>query len=211
MRRFKTIAAALALFAGASGRAEADYLYYAVNAGGAAAGGYAADGYWTGSAFPDATTNQPIDTSQVTDPAPQEVYQTGRIGDGLKQGNFDYIFPSLTPGQSYDVRLDFAEVFWDRPGLRVFDVAINGASVLTNFDIVLEAGGKDVAIARTFSVLADPSGVIDVKFTTVTDAAKVSGLSVRGAAPASTPEPSSFALTGLALAALAAARARGRR
>ena len=48
---------------------------------------------WTGS------TADAIDTSGVSDPAPQAVYQTWRTGD------FTYALGNLTPGASYTVRL----------------------------------------------------------------------------------------------------------
>ena len=57
--------------------------------------------------------------------------------------------PGLTPGGSYNVRLDFAEIFFASPGQRVFNVAINGAAVLKNFDIVATTGGIDLRAPPT--------------------------------------------------------------
>jgi len=34
----------------------------------------------------------------------------------------------------------FAEIYWTKTGQRIFNVSINGAQVLTNFDIVAAAG-----------------------------------------------------------------------
>jgi len=64
--------------------------------------------------------SSPIDTSAVTNPAPQQVYQTERFG------NFTYTVPNLTPGSQYTVQLDFAELYWSAANQRLFNVAING-------------------------------------------------------------------------------------
>src|SRR5205807_1415898 len=60
------------------------------------------------------------------------VYQTCRYGA------FAYAFSA--PNGSYTVKLKFAEPSLNGPGQRLFNVAINGSTVLTNFD-VYAAGG----------------------------------------------------------------------
>jgi hypothetical protein len=76
------------------------------------------------------------------------------------------------------VRLHFAELFNTNVGERVFNVAINGTQVLTNFDIFAEAGGKNKALAKRFHVAANGSGQINLQFTSVTGQAKLSGLDI---------------------------------
>jgi len=100
------------------------------------------------------------------------VYQTERYG------NFTYQLTGLTPGISYTVRLHFAEVYWSAAGQRLFNVAINDQQVLTNFDIFVQAGGKNRALVRDFAVTADVNGTIRLAFTNVKDNAKLSGLEV---------------------------------
>jgi hypothetical protein len=145
----------------------------AINAGGGAVGAFSADAYFSGGQtanYPD-----PIDTSQVQNPAPQQVYQTERYGE------FTYTIPNLTPGATYTVRLHFAEVFFtDHPrGKRVFNVAINGQPVLTNFDIAATAGGPDIAIVEQFSEMAQANGTIQIRFTNGTaNEAKISGIEI---------------------------------
>ena len=51
---------------------------------------------------------------------------------------------------AYTVRLHFAELQDLGPGQRVFDVAVQGKTVLTDFDIVRAAGGPRRAIVRQF-------------------------------------------------------------
>ena len=61
----------------------------AIHAGGDSVGGYAADAYYSaGSTY---SVTDPIDTSNVANPDPQQVYQTERYG------NFSYTLPHLVP------------------------------------------------------------------------------------------------------------------
>jgi hypothetical protein len=59
------------------------------------------------------------------------------------------------------VTLRFAEVTLSGPGKRVFDVAINGRTVLQDFDIAASAGGIRRAYDRTFEVEA-PEGIVKI-------------------------------------------------
>ena len=142
----------------------------AIHAGGGAAGSYGADAYFTGgSAY---SVSAPIDTSGLTNPAPQQVYQTERYG------NFTYTIPHLLPNSPYIVRLDFAEIYWNAPNQRLFNVLIDGNPVLTSFDVFAQAGDKDKAIDRQFECLSTSSGQIVIQFTSLVDNAKVSGIQV---------------------------------
>ncbi|NOZ20747.1 MAG: hypothetical protein GXP25_06620 [Planctomycetes bacterium] len=51
--------------------------------------------------------------------------------------------------RTYRTRLHFAELEDVKPGERVFDVKLQGKTVLTAVDVVKEAGGQDVAIIKT--------------------------------------------------------------
>jgi hypothetical protein len=52
--------------------------------------------------------------------------------------------------RSFTVRLHFAEIEDVRPGQRVFDVAVQGKTVLKGLDIAREAGGKNRALVKQF-------------------------------------------------------------
>lgn len=151
----------------------------AISAGGAASGNYVADEDFTGGGA--SGTGSTISTAGVTNPAPQSVYQHQRVGN-----NFSYTLPGLTAGASYTVRLHFAEFYWTKAGQRVFNVAINGTQVLTNFDIVATAGGQNIAVVEPFTATANAQGQIVLQFTTVTDNAEVNGIEVI-APPPGTP------------------------
>jgi hypothetical protein len=111
----------------------------------------------TGTEFSSSST---IDTSHTYNPAPAAVYQTCRWAS-----SFTYTIPGLTPGTAYAVRLHFAELSWTAAGQRLFNVAINGTTVLNNFDIFATAGAQNRALTEEFTAVANSSGAITIAFT----------------------------------------------
>src|SRR5258708_29304 len=154
-----------------------------INAGGGAASPFIADTDFSGGRNGSGTTKA-IDTSKVTNPAPQAVYQKDRIG------NFTYTIPNLTAGASYTVRLHFAEIYWTAAGKRAFNVSINGSQVLSNFDIFATAGGADIAVVQQFSATASTTGTITIQFPHLKDNPQVNGIEVLGGS-LPTPPPTS--------------------
>ncbi len=143
-----------------------------INAGGSATGSFVADvDYSGGSTY---STTSAIDTSLLAAPVPpQAVLQTERYGA------FTYTIPGLTAGSPYSVTLYFAESYWTASGQRLFNVAINGTTVLSAFDIFAAAGGANKAIARTFNTTASSSGQVVIAFTNGSiDNAKVDGIAI---------------------------------
>jgi hypothetical protein len=53
----------------------------------------------------------------------------------------------------YTVRLHFAEPDGKAQGQRVFDISINGKTVLKDFDIVKEGGAPNIGIVKEFTVV----------------------------------------------------------
>src|SRR5262249_46632423 len=140
----------------------------AVNAGGEADGRYLADTDFSGgSTF---QTQAAIDTSHVFNPAPQAVYQTGRFGrnpDGARGVTSTFGAPQpgeVRQGATYTVRLHFAEPFFGAPKQRLFDVAINGTTVLKDFDIFAAAGAIDTAVVKEFNIVPNADGQIVIDF-----------------------------------------------
>ena len=135
-----------------------------------------------------------IDTTGLVAPAPQAVYQAERYG------NFTYTFPGLISGATYKVRLHSAETFWTATGQRRFNVLINGAQVLTNFDIIAAAGAQNKAVINEFNTVAT-GGQITIQYVTVTDNARASGIEIilpKPSSPASlsaTPSNSQVSLS----------------
>jgi predicted phage tail protein len=118
-----------------------------------------------------------IDTSAVVNPAPQRIYQ------GNHNGSFTYTIPAENPGESYTVRLHFAELFFNAAGSREFNVFINGTQVLTNFDIWANAGAEFKANIQQFTAIANGSGQIVIQFVTVINNGQLNGLEVIPATP----------------------------
>jgi hypothetical protein len=148
----------------------------AIDAGGGAVGNFIADTYY--SSGRQYSTMHAIDTSGVTNAAPQQVYQTERYG------GFTYNIPNLTPGARYTVRLDFAEIYWNAAGQRLFYVEINRSIVLNNFDVFAIAGGAYKAVAEYFTAVADANGNITIKFAGTKDSAIVSAIEITALAGA---------------------------
>ena len=140
---------------------------------------FAADQYSSGGTQRSVTNA--ITVSGITNPAPTAVYQSERYG------NSTYTFPNLTVGSQYKVRLHFAELYQTATGKRVFNVAINGTTVLSNFDIYATAGGNYKAVLKEFTATANSSGQIVITFTTVTDNATIEGIEIWTSTPSNPP------------------------
>jgi len=125
----------------------------AINAGGAAY--LAADGtpYAADNAFAGGSTQ--VSTHAVAGTDDDVLYNDWRYG------NFAYHLPVFDG--AYTVELQFADTYNAAAGQRVFDVAIEGANVLDDFDIIADAG-VDRAIVKRFDVVVG-DGMLDIVFT----------------------------------------------
>ncbi len=141
-----------------------------ISCGGSAVGTYVADTDFSGGTAKPRTNL--IDIVNVPNPAPMAVYQNQRFG------NFTYTLPGFTANSTNLVRLHFADTHWTTTGQRSFNVSINGNQVLTNFDIVAQAGAGNRALVKSFNVNASSSGNYVIVFTTVKDDATISGIEV---------------------------------
>src|SRR5580704_5514637 len=68
-------------------------------------------------------------THAISNTTTQSLYQTERYG------GFTYTFTGLPVGSPYAVTLKFSEDYWTAAGQRIFNVILNGKTVLSNFDI----------------------------------------------------------------------------
>ena len=132
----------------------------AINSGGGVAGIFSADMDFTGG-HADSVPN-PIDVTGVQNPAPQAVYQTKRTGSNAV--GFTYVVPQLKVGGTYNVRLHFAESAATATGGRIFNVVLNGKTVLPDFDVFAAAGAPFKAVIKEFLTTPDSSGNIVIAY-----------------------------------------------
>ena len=147
-----------------------------------AVGSFQADQYYSGgSTYSNSNT---VDISQITsNPPPASLFNNERYGA------MSYTIPGFTAGNSYEVTMYFAETYLTSSGSRRFNVSINGATALSNFDIYASAGGQNKAITRSFTATANSSGQIVIQFTSVTENPKINGISIKPSGPNPTPTP----------------------
>jgi fibronectin type 3 domain-containing protein len=160
----------------------------AIDCAGPAVNQFVADTDFTGGTVAGMVT-APIDTSAVTNPAPQIVYQTERYG------NMTYAIPGLTAGAAYTVRLHMCENYWTAAGQRKFNVSINGTQVLSNFDLFATAGAEHKAVVEQFTTNADASGNVTIQFTSVVDNALIDGIEIVPVPPAYTDVTGQVSIT----------------
>ena len=121
----------------------------------------------------------------------------GTIDDALyatrRTGDFTYSAP--VANGDYTLRLLFAD-HYTSAGQRRFNVAAEGNQILTNFDIVAQAGSKS-ALVKSFNV-AVTDGQLDLAFTSVTGYAALSAFELVPAGPVTIPlAPANLTATGL--------------
>jgi glucose/arabinose dehydrogenase/PKD repeat protein len=109
-----------------------------------------------------------------------ELYQSEIFGPA--GGTFSYEIP-VGVAANYDIRLHFAELFFGvgsqtgGSGSRVFDVSIEGTTVLSNFDILSEVAPA-TALAKEFNNVLINDGFASIVFTGVTQSAKINGIEI---------------------------------
>lgn len=84
------------------------------------------------------------------------------------------------PNGSYKVRLMFNEPFYDKKGVRVFDVSLQGKKVLAGLDI-FERVGKNNALDYRFETQVT-NGILQIGFGKVVEYPCVAGIEIRGKA-----------------------------
>jgi len=132
---------------------------------------FIADQYSTGGTL----FNKDVPIEGTNDDA---LYQTERFGA------MSYEIPVSVAGE-YDIRLHFAELFFGLPGggssggqgSRVFNVVIEGNSVLSNFDILSEVAPA-TALTKEFNNVTVNDGFASVQFVSVTESPKISGIEI---------------------------------
>ncbi|MEM7742684.1 MAG: malectin domain-containing carbohydrate-binding protein [Pseudomonadota bacterium] len=119
----------------------------------------------------------PGDTAAIA-----SLFETERFGVPLRENT--EIFPEQ-PKMEWDFELDngdytvnlyFAEILATTVGAREFDVEVEGALVLDDYDIFADVGGNKAVLKSFDATVAD--GNLDIDFTSVTDNAKISAIEI---------------------------------
>ena len=97
-----------------------------------------------------------------------------------------YTYNGLTTG-TYTVTLKYAEMTYSAPGLRVFNVTINGNQVETNFDVFAQSASANKALDKTYLVPVAVDGNLIVKFDKVIGYPMVSAIQVTREITTTTP------------------------
>jgi uncharacterized repeat protein (TIGR01451 family) len=159
-----------------------------VDAGGAAVDNWGADIFAPGGSTGSFTNA--VDTSGVSDPAPQAVYQNYVTASNGYGNSLNYQLP--VPDGTYTVRLHFVEPYqYAYTGMREFDVQLQGSTVLSQYDIFQDAGAYFKATEKTFSGIT-VSGGGGLSLTLLNDTyegAVLSGIEVLAANPSGVPSP----------------------
>lgn len=152
----------------------------AINVGSTSVGDYFDDIYYQPDAYSNGgQTNNTTDA--VLDAQGSMVFNSERYGD------VQYNIP--VANGAYSVNLLFNEMYWTASGERVFDVSLEGESVITGLDLFQEVG-HDAAYSQHFDAHVS-DGVLDIALTTVIDNATLSGILVRTKAATSSSVPTS--------------------
>ncbi|MCW5626307.1 MAG: right-handed parallel beta-helix repeat-containing protein, partial [Burkholderiales bacterium] len=101
-----------------------------------------------------------IDLSGVTNPAPADVYRSISYVDGGAGRALSYLLP-VADGD-YEIVLHFIEPTLNTVGQRVFDIALQGATVRADVDVRALAGAVNRAVTLRFDVTASGGGGIDL-------------------------------------------------
>jgi PKD repeat protein len=119
-------------------------------------------------------------SSSVPATTPLGIYSTerwdpGSQGDGQEM---DWSFP-VTPGLPIQVRLYFANNYsgTSQVGQRVFDVALDGTTVLDHYDIVADTGNL-TGTMKSFNITSPASGQVTIDFTHEVENPLINGIEI---------------------------------
>ena len=115
-------------------------------------------------------------------------------------GGVTYLFN--LPNRVYDVTLKYAETYYTAPGDRVFNVVLNGVTVLPNFDIFKDVTslypsfgtGKNIADDKTFAVTVT-NGTLELDETASVQIATLMAIGIVPIVPPTATPTATFTVT----------------
>lgn len=106
------------------------------------------------------------------------IYQSERISNSALE-TFGYSIPVLNG--TYTINLHFAETAFTTAGQRVFDVEIEGITILDNYDILDKAGNSNTAVQETILNIPVSDGELNIDFLSIVERAKINAIEISGA------------------------------
>ncbi|WP_028978984.1 malectin domain-containing carbohydrate-binding protein [Sporocytophaga myxococcoides] len=108
---------------------------------------------------------------------PVKVFKSERSLSEFKGGTeLEWKFP-VKATSLVEVRLYFAELYFNEPGVRVFDIWVEGEKVLSNFDIFSEVG-KFTGVAKTFVAEVGDDDTLNIVFAKNVGQPKINGIEI---------------------------------
>ena len=141
-----------------------------INCGGPAVLDYLADAGWTKNTefgFLDGNSATYPSTLQISGTDEDVIFQTDKYGM--------VTYKVRLPNDSYNVKLLFAEKYFNASGSRIFDVYFEQNRVIENLDIY-QSVGKDAALVREIANVEINDGVLDIQFAEKIDNALLCGI-----------------------------------
>lgn len=112
--------------------------------------------------------------SSVPD-VPEVVFQTQRYNGMSGTPALEWDFP-VQQGATLEVRLYFAETYFQQTSKRIFDIVIEGTSRLANYDIFADAG-HDVGVMKSFNVTMGDDN-LDIDLVRVLENPAIQGIEI---------------------------------
>lgn len=141
-----------------------------INCGGSAALDYLADAGWTKNTefgFLDGNSASYPSSLQISGTDEDVIFQSDKYGM--------VTYKVRLPNGSYNVKLMFAEKYFDTAGSRIFDVYFEQNPVIENLDIY-SLVGKNAAYIRELTNVQITDGVLDIQFAEKVDNALICGI-----------------------------------
>lgn len=119
----------------------------------------------------DNATNYSATNAAIANTTTPALYQK----DAWSTGTLQYQFS--VPNGSFTVTLKFAEFYLSARGQRVFNIVVNGTTLLAGFDILANASGMNAAYDVSLPVTVT-NGQITIQLVPVTGTPKVNGIQI---------------------------------
>ena len=108
------------------------------------------------------------------------LYRTyrGNVGSATPQASRVLSFGIPLNNGTYTVKLHFADLAWNTPGKRVFDVSVQGQLRVPNLDIVASAGGGNTALVVPIQNVQVTGGKLTIDLKASVDFPAISGIEI---------------------------------